>query len=203
MSHTYRYVDVDLYHISLLIAPRGHRAASFEPVDITELVELRARQRTFHGAYSRTALGSLGYALTILRLFDRRFYRIGLLFAILGAMMFVLAFLRSRHSKHDFADYDTGKEVKAGIDDARVGGSRQAEDEEGSDGDSGDEGKNQNIYRKYRYGSLVYHNVVKTVGQTGKRVFGRPFVSAGWIVLSVTGVVLAVEIGMLVLIIRV
>ena len=44
-------------------------------VDVHELVELRARQRTFHGAYSRTALGGLGYGLIILRLFDRRFYR--------------------------------------------------------------------------------------------------------------------------------
>ncbi len=42
---------------------------------MSELVELRARQRTFHGAYSRSAMGNLGYALTILRLFDHRFYK--------------------------------------------------------------------------------------------------------------------------------
>ena len=28
----------------------------------------------------------------------------------------------------------------------------------------------------------AYHGALKTVGQTGKRVFGRPFVTAGWIV---------------------
>ena len=54
---------------------RGHRRNSFEASDINELVEIRARQRTFHGAYSRTALGSLGYALTILRLFEPAFHR--------------------------------------------------------------------------------------------------------------------------------
>jgi hypothetical protein len=54
---------------------RGHRSNSFTPDDVNELVELRARQRTFHGAYGRTALGNLGYALTILRLFDARFHR--------------------------------------------------------------------------------------------------------------------------------
>ncbi|KAL0952607.1 hypothetical protein HGRIS_006862 [Hohenbuehelia grisea] len=140
---------------------RGHRAESFQPVDVNELVELRARQRTFHGAYSRTALGSLGYALTILRLFDKRFYRIGLLFAILGGLMFVLAFLRSRHSRHDFADRDK---------------------EESS------------------YGAP---HVRKTVGQEGKRIFGRPFVTAGWIVIGVSGVVAAVEIGLLVLVLRI
>ena len=42
--------------------------------DLNELVELRARQRTFHGAYSRTALGSLGYGLTILRLLDQAYH---------------------------------------------------------------------------------------------------------------------------------
>lgn len=54
---------------------RGHRAESFFASDLNELVEIRARQRTFYGAYFRTALGNLGYALTILRLFDSRFYR--------------------------------------------------------------------------------------------------------------------------------
>lgn len=43
--------------------------------DINELQEIRARQRTFHGAYNRTALGTLGYAVAILRLFDKRFHR--------------------------------------------------------------------------------------------------------------------------------
>ncbi len=38
-------------------------------------VEVRARQRTFDGAYGRSALSNLGYALTVLRLFDERFHR--------------------------------------------------------------------------------------------------------------------------------
>ena len=54
---------------------RGHRSYSFTASDVNELVELRARQRTFHGAYSRSALSALGYSLTILRLFDHRFYK--------------------------------------------------------------------------------------------------------------------------------
>ena len=53
---------------------RGHRADSYVAIDLNELVELRARQRTFDGAYGRTALGNLGYALTILKLFDRNEY---------------------------------------------------------------------------------------------------------------------------------
>ena len=54
-------------------------------------------------------------------------------------MLFVLAFLRQRHSLHDFADRPL----------ASASASPQA---------------------------------IKTVGQTGpgKRIFGRPFVTAGW-----------------------
>lgn len=43
---------------------------------------------------------------------------------------------------------------------------------------------------------------IKTVGQTGKRIFGRPFVTAGWIVLAVSLVVLSVEIGLFVLVLK-
>ncbi|KAL5521515.1 hypothetical protein ACEPAF_2263 [Sanghuangporus sanghuang] len=144
---------------------RGHRAGSFTPDDVNELVEIRARQRTFSGAYTRTALGNLGYAITVLRLFDKRFYHIGLIYTILAALLFILSFFRSRHSRHDFADRylqnidSTGERYKVPI--------------------------------------------IKTLGQTGKRIFGRPFVTAGWIVLGISIVVLAVEITLLVLIIRI
>ncbi|KAH9033059.1 hypothetical protein EDB84DRAFT_1588404 [Lactarius hengduanensis] len=66
---------------------RGHRAHSFISADVDQLVELRARQRTFNGAYTRTALGNLGYSLAVLRLFDRRFYHIGLLYAFLAVFL--------------------------------------------------------------------------------------------------------------------
>ncbi|KAF8064292.1 hypothetical protein FPV67DRAFT_1420172 [Lyophyllum atratum] len=141
--------------------PRGHRAESFQAVDINELVELRARQRTFHGAYSRTAIGNLGSALTILRLFDHRFYRIGILFAILGSLLMALSYLRARHSDQDFDD-------------------RWKEEER----------------------AKRHQDAMKTVGQEGTRIFGRPFITAGWIVLAVACVVAVVEVGLLVLIMR-
>jgi len=52
----------------------GHRQRSYFAVDTGELVELRARQRTFDNAYLRTCLGNLGYSAVILKLFDSRFY---------------------------------------------------------------------------------------------------------------------------------
>lgn len=137
----------------------GQRSYSFYPQDVNELVEVRARQRTFDGAYGRSALGTLGYALTVLRLFDKRFYNIGIVYTVLSGMIYVVAFMRQRHSLHDFAD------------------------------------------SYWAHPSM--DNPIRTVGQTGKRIFGRPFVTAGWIVVSLAVVVAAVEIGLLVLIFQV
>ncbi|TFY52899.1 hypothetical protein EVJ58_g9753 [Rhodofomes roseus] len=69
-----------------------------------KLLELRARQRTFDGAYTRGAMATFGYSLTILRLFDKRFSDIGIVYAILAGLLYVVAFLRHRQSRHDFAD---------------------------------------------------------------------------------------------------
>lgn len=45
------------------------------PIDRAELVEFRARQRTFNNAYMRTSLSNLTSSIVIFKLFDRRFYR--------------------------------------------------------------------------------------------------------------------------------
>ena len=86
------------------------------------------------------------------------FYKVGLLFVILGAVLFVIAFLRARHSAHDFADRHKEAQIL----------------------DSG----------------------IKTEGQDNTRIFGRPFVTAGWTVVQVTVAVAVVEFGLLGLIIR-
>ena len=84
---------------------------------------------------------------------------VGILYTVLAGILYILAFLRQRHSLHDFADTRRSHPWQA--------------------------------------------DPVRTVGQTGKRVFGRPFVTAGWIVVLLTVVVLAVEIALLVLIFEV
>ncbi|KAG1797091.1 uncharacterized protein HD556DRAFT_1358482 [Suillus plorans] len=83
---------------------RGHKADSYKPIDVLELNELRARNRTFNGAYRRTAIATLGYALTALRLFDSRFLRIGVVYLVLSILLFALGYIRARHSQHDFSD---------------------------------------------------------------------------------------------------
>ncbi|KAJ4365513.1 hypothetical protein N0V85_009241, partial [Neurospora sp. IMI 360204] len=72
---------------------RLHRARS---VILTsqELVEIRASQRTFEGAYMRTALSQFSFALIILRIFTSEFYPIGALFAVYGAAVMLVAIYR-------------------------------------------------------------------------------------------------------------
>lgn len=83
---------------------------------------------------------------------------VGIVYTILAGLLFVVSYLRHRHSRHDFSDPGC-KQVERGS---------------------------------------------PTVGQTGagKRVFGRPVVTAGWIVVSVSVVVACVEIGLLVLVLQ-
>ncbi len=45
-----------------------------------DLLDYRAVQRTFDGAYARTALGQLCYAIVILRLFQPKFFYVGELY---------------------------------------------------------------------------------------------------------------------------
>jgi len=84
---------------------------------------------------------------------------VGLLFAGLAGLLFVLAYFRSRHSRHDFAD-------------------RTKEDP-------------------------TFEAVIITHGQTGKRIFGRPFVTAGWVVVGVSVIVITMEITLLVLVLQI
>lgn len=169
------------------ITNRGHRANSFLPIDLNELTELRARHRTFDGAYRRTALANLGYAITVLRLFDARFFKskaslvpellgwfvdtffsacllrrlVGIVFLVLSVLLLGVAYMRARHSRHDFADRNPGEM------------------------------------------SALYQRAIPTKGQEQAREFGRPFITAGLEVLAVALIVFMVEVVMLVLILQV
>lgn len=68
----------------------------------TRLVEIRAAQRTFEGAYVRTALGQFSFALIILRVFTSEFYAIGALFAVYGAAVLLVAIYRRYEGNRQF-----------------------------------------------------------------------------------------------------
>ncbi|PWW72392.1 hypothetical protein C7212DRAFT_338523 [Tuber magnatum] len=80
---------------------RQHRANSVVLTQ-AELVEIRAAQRTFEGAYLRTALSQFSFSLIILRIFTQEFYSIGALFAVFGAFIMLASLLRRRSGNRQF-----------------------------------------------------------------------------------------------------
>ncbi|KAH7073987.1 hypothetical protein FB567DRAFT_590268 [Paraphoma chrysanthemicola] len=83
---------------------RTHRARSVV-LTSSELVEIRAAQRTFEGAYIRTAIGQFSFALIVLKIFTAEFYSIGALFAVYGAgILFISLFRRQQGNKQFFSE---------------------------------------------------------------------------------------------------
>lgn len=80
---------------------RLHRARS---VILTqeEMVEVRAAQRTFEGAYIRTSVSQFSFALIILKIFTAEFYSIGALFAVYGAGVFTIGLFRRQQGNRQF-----------------------------------------------------------------------------------------------------
>lgn len=85
----------DRYHL------RDHRARSVI-LTAPELVEIRAAQRTFEGAYVRTALSQFSFALVVLKIFTSEFYSIGALFAVYGAAILLVSLVRRHHGNRQF-----------------------------------------------------------------------------------------------------
>ena len=81
-----------------------HRARSVELTN-EELVEIRAAQRTFEGAYIRTSLSQFSFALIVLKIFTSEFYSIGALFAAYGAgLLAVSAYRRQQGNRQFFSE---------------------------------------------------------------------------------------------------
>ncbi|KAF1803934.1 hypothetical protein V8B55DRAFT_1359901 [Mucor lusitanicus] len=68
----------------------------------SELQDIRAYQRTFEGAYWRTALSAFSMGLLILKVFTIEFYHIALAFFSFGVSMLLIAYMRHRQFKHVF-----------------------------------------------------------------------------------------------------
>jgi len=68
---------------------------------------VRAAQRTFEGAYVRTALGQFSFALVVLKIFTAEFYSIGALFAVYGTgILFASLYRRQQGNQQFFAEVD-------------------------------------------------------------------------------------------------
>ncbi|KAI5780286.1 hypothetical protein DFH27DRAFT_617928 [Peziza echinospora] len=89
---------------------RSHRARSII-LSPAELIEMRAIQRTFEGAYTRTALSQFSFSLLVLKIFTHEFYSVGALFAVFGTCIYGVSLLRrSEGNKQFFVDTKTNSE---------------------------------------------------------------------------------------------
>ncbi|KAG8164581.1 hypothetical protein KVR01_004856 [Diaporthe batatas] len=109
-----------------------------------KLTEIRAAQRTFEGAYMRTALSQFSFALIILKIFTSEFYAIGALFAAYGVAVLVVAIFRRYEGNKQFFDQE---ESDSESDDGEVG-----EHMPGQDGGASPRGRRrvQMIRKKFR-----------------------------------------------------
>ncbi|KAI9819791.1 MAG: hypothetical protein M1832_003866 [Thelocarpon impressellum] len=80
---------------------RSHRARSVV-LTAEELVEVRAAQRTFEGAYVRTALSQFSFALIVLKIFTSEFYSMGALFAVYGFGVLLASAFRRQQGNREF-----------------------------------------------------------------------------------------------------
>jgi hypothetical protein len=73
---------------------------------------MRAAQRTFEGAYTRTALSQFSFALVVLKIFTHEFYPIGALFAVFGFCILLAAALRRRGGNKQFFQDGEGRRFR-------------------------------------------------------------------------------------------
>ncbi|ODV94874.1 hypothetical protein PACTADRAFT_3762 [Pachysolen tannophilus NRRL Y-2460] len=57
-------------------------------------LDIRAHQRTYQGAYIRSTIGLLSFALLILKLFSEKFLKIGVLYTVYSMILFLISLVR-------------------------------------------------------------------------------------------------------------
>lgn len=95
LTQTFQRHAEDRYRLRL------HRARSVV-LSAEELQEVRAAQRTFEGAYIRTALGQFSFSLIVLKIFTAEFYSVGALFAVYGTGILIASLFRRQQGNQQF-----------------------------------------------------------------------------------------------------
>ena len=78
---------------------RLHRQPSRldERLTRAQKLDIRAHQRTYHGAYVRTCIGCLSFSLLVMKLFSREFMSIGVVFQIYSIIICLIGYSRSHN----------------------------------------------------------------------------------------------------------
>lgn len=75
-------------------------------------LDVRAHQRTYEGAYTRTAIGCLSFAIVIIKLFSKEFLLIGTVYTAYGCMLYFVGVVKS-YSVDTY--YDPSKKMEVFI----------------------------------------------------------------------------------------
>lgn len=58
-------------------------------------LDVRAHQRTYEGAYTRSAIGSLSFSILIIKLFSKEFLPIGTVYTAYGCLLYFIGVLKA------------------------------------------------------------------------------------------------------------
>ncbi len=75
---------------SMSLFTRHHSIAEYSGLPKNKKQDIRAHQRTYDGAYMRSAVGLLSFSLLILKLFSREFLTIGALYTVYGTLVLAI-----------------------------------------------------------------------------------------------------------------
>lgn len=68
----------------------GRKPSRIDHLSNNLKLDLRAHQRTYEGAYTRTAITCLSFSILIIKLFSKEFLHIGLIYTVYGSIIFFL-----------------------------------------------------------------------------------------------------------------
>lgn len=77
-------------------------------------LDIRAHQRTYEGAYTRTAIGCFSFSILIIKLFSKEFLPIGTMYTVYGCILYFIGVYKSLHvdvfynPEKDMEMYKTG-----------------------------------------------------------------------------------------------
>ncbi|CUM66134.1 uncharacterized protein PRCAT00003791001 [Priceomyces carsonii] len=75
---------------------RERLPSTIYPLPNGRKLDVRAHQRTYEGAYTRTAIGCLSFALLVLKLFSKEFMPLGAVYTAYGCIVYFFGVAKSR-----------------------------------------------------------------------------------------------------------
>lgn len=72
-----------------------HRPSRIDVLSKDRKLDVRAHQRTYEGAYTRTALGCLSFAILVIKLFSTEFLPIGVVYTAYGSILYFLGLVKA------------------------------------------------------------------------------------------------------------